>query len=161
MNQCLYEYDASFFERQSHSDLLEFDRDEEESYSSVHVHHQKNSHRRSEFFVSLRKRHDRSNSFARHLLSASAQRVQRVEHSVVSRFADSASRSEIIVRRTIQKSHHREKFQHSSFNMKRRHNSIEQQIAQNAIHDERISTTIESFKKNIYVLSLSRIRINH
>ncbi len=44
MNQRLYEHDISFFERQSHSDLFELDRDEEESRSNVHVRHQKNSH---------------------------------------------------------------------------------------------------------------------
>jgi hypothetical protein len=45
--------------------------------------------------------------------------------------------------------------------MRRRHNSIKQQITRNAAHYERISITIESLKKNINVFSPSRIRINH
>ncbi len=65
MNQCIREHDASFFERQSHSNLFEFDRDEERFDTNMHVRHQTNFHKRSEDHFSLRERHDRSNTFAR------------------------------------------------------------------------------------------------
>jgi hypothetical protein len=72
MNQCIREHDASFFERQSYFNLFEFDRDEKSLDTNMHVRHQTNSHRRSEDHVSLRKRHDRLNSFARDSLFTSA-----------------------------------------------------------------------------------------
>ncbi len=72
MNQCLREHDASLLEKQSYSNLLELDRDEERSDTNMHVRQQTNFHKRSEDLVSLRKRHDRSNSSARDSLSTLA-----------------------------------------------------------------------------------------
>jgi hypothetical protein len=45
--------------------------------------------------------------------------------------------------------------------MKRHHDSIEQQITRNAAYNEWISITVQFFKKNVDVFSLSEIKINH
>jgi hypothetical protein len=68
MNQCLREHDASFLKRQSYFNLLELNRDEERFDTNMHVRQQTNFHRRSEDLVSLKKRHDRLNSFAQNSL---------------------------------------------------------------------------------------------
>jgi hypothetical protein len=57
-------------------------------------------------------------------------------------FTESAFRSEIVVEWINQKSHHNERFQHSSFIMKKCYNKIEQQIIRNVVIDEWISITI-------------------
>jgi hypothetical protein len=72
MNQRLCEHHSSFFEKQSFFVLFESNRDEEESCSNMHVRHQTYFHWWSEISVSLEKRNDYSDSFARESLSASS-----------------------------------------------------------------------------------------
>lgn len=133
----------------------------------MHVHNQEYFPQQPEFHISHRRpNHDENqisqNERRHHSLFSPSQRVQRIRHFFV--FGFNSIQKNVQLHDLFRKNNETfddERFQHSSFCMKRSRCSNKHQISRSDCFNERVWSVIKFVKKHVHILSFSEFEINH